>query len=92
MKNVLLIPIGLAALVLGIAGLIIPIIPGFIFLALAAICFATVVPGLRRKLERNSRMQRLFNRVDRSTHYPALTRLKLLFWACLETVMPIKRP
>lgn len=91
MKHLLLITIGSIAVVIGVIGLVIPLIPGFLFLIVAALCFATLFPALRNRLQRNPRMHRLFQRLDKTQHLSVANRVKLTFWAIIESVAPDKR-
>lgn len=88
MKTILLIITGLAALALGVIGLIIPMIPGILFLLLAGLCFAYLSPSLRARMRQNPRMRRLFDRVDQGHHLPLIPRARLIFYAIIESAMP----
>ncbi|MEQ9451569.1 MAG: DUF454 family protein [Pseudomonadales bacterium] len=90
MKRFLLIPIGFGAAAIGLFGLIVPVIPGVLFLLVAMLCFATALPRLRTRLSRSPRFARLFRRMDHSAQLPAVARLKLTFWALLEAVTPTR--
>lgn len=79
---------GSTFLLLGIAGLALPFLPGFLFLLFAAICFASLSPALRRHMDRHPRMARFFHRVDAGAHLDLPSRIKLAFWASLEAVNP----
>lgn len=72
---------GVILLVLGLAGLVLPIIPGLLLLLLAAACFASVSPRLQRQLERNHTWREFQVRWRRGRHLPAFDRLKLMFWS-----------
>lgn len=52
----------LACLVLGVLGLILPIIPGIVFLALAAVIAANYFPGVNAWLRRNRTAARFLDR------------------------------
>mgnify|MGYP005726447643 CR=1 FL=1 len=52
--------VGLFFALLGVIGLAVPILPGVLFLLIAALCFSSGAPGLRRKI-RNSRFLRSLN-------------------------------
>ena len=88
MKPLLLAFAGCVFLLLGIAGLALPFLPGLLFLLFAAICFASLSPALRRHMDRHPRMARFFNRVDAGAHLDLPSRIKLAFWASLEAVTP----
>jgi len=80
--------LGSFCLILGGLGLLLPFMPGFLFLLIAAACFASLSPGLRRHFERHPRMRRFFHRLDNGAHLHMGDRARLAFWAALETVLP----
>ncbi|NOX50603.1 MAG: DUF454 family protein [Gammaproteobacteria bacterium] len=86
MKTLFLALLGCLLLALGIVGVIVPILPGLLFLLLALVCFGTLFPTLRNNLSRHPRFKRYFQRLDAGAHYDALTRCKLAFWAALEAI------
>jgi uncharacterized membrane protein YbaN (DUF454 family) len=91
MKRFLLFIGGLVFIAIGLIGLIVPMIPGFVFLLLSAVIFAGLSPRLRRRLDAHPRLHRLFARVDASRHLRPLDRFKLTVWACLEAVTGARR-
>ena len=91
MKNFLLVSIGVLCIGLGLLGLVVPIIPGVIFLALAVVIFAGLSPRLRARLTANPRFRRLFARIDAGAHLHPFDRIKLTRWACLEAVTRTRR-
>ncbi len=91
MRKLIGIAIGGSLLLLGLIGLIIPVLPGVLFILLAALVFAAVSPRLRRRLSRNPRFRRLFKRMDHSDNLPFGARCKLAFWATLEALNPPRR-
>ena len=48
--KIMLIAVGACCLVLGFVGLLVPLMPGFIFFAIATICLAAASPAIRAKL------------------------------------------
>ena len=91
MKVVVLFLLGCASLVLGLIGLIIPIIPGFLFILIALACFASGFPQMKRSLNRHPRLARFFDRLESGAHLHWMSRIKLAFWASLEAVNPKQR-
>ena len=91
MKTMSLTLVGIIALALGLIGLVVPIIPGVLFLLVAALCFGVLSRPVRSRLERNGRMKRLFGRLDAGRHLGVPTRMKLAFWAVLEAANPGSR-
>ncbi|XOV81936.1 MAG: DUF454 family protein [bacterium] len=91
MKILFLSMLGCASLVLGLVGLILPIVPGFLFILIALACFASLSPQMKRTLQRHPRLARFFDRLESGTHLHWLPRMKLAFWAGLEAVNPKPR-
>ncbi len=91
MRVVVLFLLGCASLVLGLAGLVIPIVPGFLFILLALACFASLSPQMKRTLNKHPRLARFFHRLESGAHLHWLLRVKLAFWASLEAVNPKQR-
>ena len=88
MKTLVKALLGSLFLVLGFVGLLLPILPGFLFFLLAAACFASLSPALNRKLHRQPRVSRFLHRLEAGERLDLLTRMKLTFWAGLEAVSP----
>lgn len=91
MKSLIVITAGIGATLLGLLGLLIPVIPGILFLLVAAICFASVSPEVRQQLQRFPRFRRLMTRVDSGRGMQLMMRCRLVFWALLEAVNPRTR-
>lgn len=89
--------LAIALLLLGIVGLIVPILPGLPLLVAAALLFAANAPGLRRRILRAPRIERMGSRLGRPFHTPAadgLTawqRAKLRMLTGLARVLPKRR-
>jgi len=77
---------GIVFICLGFLGLLLPFMPGFLFMLGAAACFASLSPRLRRRLHRQPRISRFLTRLESSTHLSVLPRIKLAFWAGLEAL------
>ena len=75
-------------MVLGIIGLVIPVLPGVIFLLLAAVCIASLSHRAKRQFERHPRLHRFFQRLDAGRGLDLTSRTKLAFWASLEAANP----
>ena len=92
-RQFLLATLGVMLLGLGLIGLIVPVLPGVLFLALAAACFSCCSPALQRKLEQSPlwmRFQKLTHRARRrwlaGRGLPVLSRLRLAFWLTADTL------
>ena len=92
LQNIGLILIAGACLLLGLIGLIIPIIPGVVFLFIAAGLLAQLSPTVRHNLDRHPRMSRFFRRLDSSSAMGLYDQCKMTFFASLEAITrPTKR-
>lgn len=83
-KRAALLLAGSALVVLGLIGLVIPILPGILFLALAAICFSALSPGFERQLERHPAWRGWRLRWRESHGLPFFRRLQLAFWLTVQ--------
>lgn len=72
---------------LGLVGLILPIVPGLLFLALAALIAARSFPAVRSLLGRNRAVGRHLDRADRFLDLPTYTQLKVGGLVCLRAVL-----
>ncbi|MEX0964515.1 MAG: DUF454 family protein [Pseudohongiellaceae bacterium] len=79
LKGLCLLIVGLFVL-MGIVGLILPIIPGILFLFLAALLLAKVSSSFDAALNRNKHMRYWRRRWDTTNNLPLLQRIKLSFW------------
>ena len=83
---------GCALTVLGMVGLVIPIIPGVLFLAGAVICFSMVSTGFRDSvgihLFQHPRYRLARRRWNAGAGLPLLERFKLTFWTSLAALTP----
>lgn len=85
-KGLCLILVGIFV-VLGLVGLVLPIIPGILFLFLAALLLAKVSSRFDALLNRNSEMRYWRRRWDTTNKLPMLQRLKLSFWVAARAVV-----
>lgn len=85
-KGVCLILVGLLTLI-GLAGLILPIIPGILFLFLAALLLAKVSSRFDALLHKNENMRTWRRRWDASNALPLLQRVKLSFLLVARAVV-----
>jgi uncharacterized membrane protein YbaN (DUF454 family) len=80
LKSILLSLVALSLLVLGLIGLVIPVIPGVFLLIGAACCASAASPAVRERLHRNPTMRRAHLRWRASEGLALSDRLKLVFW------------
>ncbi len=74
-------------LLLGVIGLILPIIPGLLFLFLAALMLAKVSKRFDTMLNRNSNMRYWRRRWDTSSGLPLVERVKLSCWVAARALV-----
>lgn len=95
MRKVLMVVAGLALTVLGILGLVLPVLPGVLFLVAAAACFSLASRRFRTTLEhrlhRHPRYRRVLRRWQSSRGLPAWQRIRLAFWLTLASLVPQQR-
>tara|TARA_B110000858_G_scaffold77483_1_gene89792 strand:- start:31140 stop:31493 length:354 start_codon:yes stop_codon:yes gene_type:complete len=85
-KGVCLVLVGLLTLV-GLAGLILPIIPGILFLFLAALLLAKVSSRFDALLHKNEHMRNWLRRWNTSNSLPLFQRMKLSFLLVAKAVV-----
>lgn len=93
MSTILTITFATFLLLIGVAGLLLPVIPGFLFLLVAAGLYASIFPQVRRTLSRNDRLSQFFQRLDflsteKGRQLDMISRCKLAFLASIEAVSP----
>lgn len=71
---------GCALLGLAFIGFLVPILPGFVFLIAALLCFAAISPPLRRWLDRNPTWRAGHAKWRRGSGLPLGHRIRLMFW------------
>lgn len=91
MKSLLTFAAGILFLALGLLGLLLPVLPGVLFLLVAAVCFASASPALRDSMRKHPRLARLLARLDAGQQLHIGARGKLAFWALLEAANPRSR-
>ena len=85
-KRILLFAVAAGFLVLGLVGLLIPVLPGFVFLVMAALCLSAASPGIRRTLRLEAVHARWRRSWDAGEKLPFLQRGQLAFWLSLDAV------
>ena len=83
-KRAALMCLGGLLTVLGLIGLVIPILPGVLFLILAAVCFSATSPKFQARLERHPAWRGWRLRWRESRGLPLIRRLQLAFWLTAE--------
>lgn len=73
--------------VLGLVGLLVPVLPGVLFLALAALCVSAASDRVHRRLLRHRGYSRWRRHWDASASLPVLQRCKLAFWLSADTMV-----
>jgi hypothetical protein len=92
LRKLLLTMAGLALAVLGVIGLVLPLMPGVILLVGAAACWSLASRRFRMRLEqrlhRHPRGRLALRRWRAGSGLPAWRRLKLAFWLTLGSLLP----
>ena len=83
-KRAILMCLGALLMVLGLIGLVIPILPGVLFLVLAAVCFSATSPKFQARLERHPAWRGWRRRWRESRGLPLIRRIQLAFWLTAE--------
>lgn len=79
--------LALVLLTLGAVGLILPIIPGLLFLALAAIVLVKGFPSLEALVRQHRSMDRHLDRVDRMRRLSLGSKLRVAGLLCVKVLL-----
>lgn len=74
-------------LLVGVAGVILPLIPGLLFLAIAAVVAAKVSPRFAATLRRNETLRGYLDRTEGIEQLPLDQKLKLAGLLCVRAVV-----
>lgn len=85
LKRLLLITTGIVLVLAGLVGLVVPVLPGVLFLALAAVCFSAGSPRIRSHLDGHPGWQRFQTSWRRGRSLSLLERARLAFWLSAST-------
>lgn len=87
-KQLLLYVLAATLLALGLLGLLVPVLPGVVFLLLAALCVSFASPRAHQHLSRHAAYRKLRHRWDAGAGLGTFDRARLAFWtsaqACLD--------
>jgi len=89
LKSILLSAAAFALFVLGLIGLLIPVLPGVLLLIAAALCASAVSPAVRDHLHRHPTMRRVHRRWHASEGLHLLDRAKLAFWLSVDAMADV---
>jgi len=85
--KVIYLVIAVMCIMLGFAGLILPIIPGFLFILLAVYCLSKVSHRFKRWADKQSVLQELQNKVERINTVNVLSRGKVIALMTLDMMV-----
>jgi uncharacterized membrane protein YbaN (DUF454 family) len=71
---------------IGMAGIILPVIPGLLFLAIAVIIAARLFPPLERRLRRNAMFAPYMDKTDHFWSLSLQGKVKFGFWLLLKII------
>jgi uncharacterized membrane protein YbaN (DUF454 family) len=75
----------LALVVVGVIGLVVPIIPGLLFLAIAAFVAAKHLPAVDAQLRRSRTLREHLDKAHRASTLALPAKLQLAAWFCVKT-------
>jgi|TARA_Y100000310_G_scaffold332478_1_gene408143 hypothetical protein len=81
--------VAMLCVVVGLVGLILPIIPGLLFLIVAVLLLARVSPKLARWVRRRPAMNRAQNRFDAMGQMNWGERIGLCFWMAMSGILQV---
>ena len=90
-KRILLFALTFVFLALGLVGLLIPILPGVLFLVAAAVCISAASPRVRRQLDANPQVRRWRRHWEAGEGLSLLKRSQLAFWLSADTAVKTVR-
>ena len=73
-----------ACLIVGVIGLILPIVPGLLFIAIAAVVAAKVFPAFGQMLRRNDTIGAYLNRADGLVELPLGKKIQVACLLCVK--------
>ncbi len=76
----------LLCVAIGMAGIILPVIPGLLFLAIAVIIAARLCPPLERRLRKNAMFAPYMDKSDHFTRLSLQGKVKFAFWLTAKIV------
>lgn len=82
---------GCLCMALGFIGLAVPLMPGFVFFAIGAMCLASASPFLAHQLAKQPKLGRFLARLESSRELTLQARLKVALWATAEIFVDKKR-
>jgi hypothetical protein len=77
----------LACVALGVVGLVLPIIPGLLFLAIAAFIAARHFPRVDARLRRHRAIVKHLNHADRFRHLSIPRKMRLAGWLSVKMLL-----
>jgi uncharacterized membrane protein YbaN (DUF454 family) len=90
-KRVLLYVLAAAFAVIGVIGLLVPVIPGILFLLLAAVCVSLASDRVHDKFSSNRHYRQWRSRWDASEGLSTVNRAKLAFWLTVDATVGATR-
>ncbi len=91
LRTALLYVLAAIFLCLGLLGLLVPVLPGFLFLIVAALCASAASPTAQRTLQRQPRSARVCSRPAMGTQLSTLDRARLSFWLTARNLLDALR-
>jgi uncharacterized membrane protein YbaN (DUF454 family) len=83
--------VGFTCLILGVIGLVLPFLPGFIFFGIGIICLAGADPRLNKLLAKQPRIGLFMQRINNSSGLAFTRRCKIALAASAEVFVGRRR-
>lgn len=81
-----LIGIGMTATAIGFIGIVVPVLPGILFFAIAAVCFVGASDRLRRNLRSKRHFRPYFEQYEAAHGLSEWQRIKLAGWLSVSAI------
>ena len=88
LKRFAFLTLGVVLSIIGVIGLVVPVLPGVLFLALAALSFSAGSPRVGTYLEGNPTWRRYQRRWRRGAGLGPTERARLAFWLSVDAALP----
>lgn len=83
--------IGFICIILGVIGLVLPFMPGFIFFGIGIICLAGADPRMKKLLVKQPRIERFMQHINKSSGLAFTRRCKIALAASAEVFVGRRR-
>ena len=85
--KIIYLALGVVLLLIGLVGLLFPIIPGILFIAVSLFLLGKASTRVRRFAESNEHLRRMNSRMEAMGEVPVFDRIRLGGWMVLESAV-----